>query len=99
MNYYVGAFSIGFYYLMNGCNTFNEVLRQLCILNKLFNTYVAILSVCDLSSGAIGLVHINNELYSQLIAKGLTFVTTETRVKYRKSSYYDGIRFFRDGQI
>ena len=47
----------------------------------------------DVSSHSTRLVHINNELYSEMIAEGLTFVATETRITYKKNAYYDGVRF------
>jgi len=54
-----------------------------------------ILSVYNHSSYAIGLVHINNELYNQMITKWFTFVGSDTSYTNWRNFYYDGIRLSR----
>jgi len=40
----------------------------------------------------------HDELYSHMITEGRTFVTTGTRVTYRRRPSYDGARFSRHDQ-
>ena len=56
------TFVIYFYQLINWSLTFTLVLRQ----HKFFNIYAMILSICDLSSYRIELVHINDKWYMQI---------------------------------
>ena len=70
--------------------TFTQELILILILHKLGNIDDMIFSLSNLSSYGIRLVHIDDELYSQMISK--TFVAAEIRVACRRNSKYDAAR-------